>query len=74
MTISNELIKQKFERIYAPYVPRSIYTVVKVWKRSTCPSVHEWVKKWNTIRSGKKEGSLTFATASMDLEIIMLSE
>ena len=55
-----------------------LFTVAKIWKEPKCPSVDEWIKKavthlYNGILLGhKKEGILTWATAWVDLESVML--
>ena len=56
------------------------FTIVKCWKQPMCPSVNEGIKKlWDIytieycIAERKKELQL-FATAWMDLEVIMLSK
>ena len=56
-----------------------LFTIVKILKQP-CPSVHEWIKPlWDIYRmeyySARKEKEIIpFATASMELENIMLSE
>ena len=58
----------------------ALFTIVKKWKQPKCPSINEWIKKWwfvYTIQyysDIKKNGILPFATAWMDVEIIMLSK
>ena len=56
------------------------FTIAKCWKQPKCPSVNEWIKKlWYIymmeyyIPERKKE-LLSFATAWMKLESVMLSE
>ena len=64
-------------------IPMSIAarsTVAKVWKEPKCPSTDEWIKKMWSIYTMeyysaiKMNGILPFATMSMELEGIMLSE
>ena len=43
----------------------ALFTVAKVWKQPTCPSVDEWVKKHNGILYSSKKEILTFCD-SMD--------
>ena len=57
-----------------------LFIIVKNWKQPKCLSIDEWIKKLWYIYTveyymaiNKKE-VLHFATAWMDLEIIMLSE
>ena len=63
-----------------PYVHSSTIYNRKVWKQPKCPLIDEWIKKlwyiftmeyYTTI---EKKEILPFATAWMDLEVIMLSE
>ena len=49
------------------------FTIAKCWKQPKCPSVSEWIKKLWYYTAEKKE-LLSFATAWMELESIMLSE
>ena len=55
-----------------------LFTITKIWKQLTCPSVQEWIKLGhlhNGILAGhKKKRILFFVTAWMDLENIMLSD
>ena len=52
----------------------------KCWKQPKCPSANEWIKKpWyiysvEFYAAKRKKELLSFATAWMDLESIMLSE
>ena len=54
--------------------------IAKAWKQPNCPSADEWTKKlWYILHNGillsyKKEENVTFGTAWMKLESIMLSE
>ena len=56
------------------------FTIAKFWKRLKCPSVNEWIKKlWyiytmECYAAERKKELIPFATAWMELEIIMLSE
>ena len=56
------------------------FTIAKCWKQPKCPSVNEWIKKlWYTYMmefyaAERKKELLSFATAWMKLESIMLSE
>ena len=56
-----------------------LFTIAKCWRQPKCPSVNEWLKKlWYNYTmeyysaEGKKD--LSFSTAWMQLENIMLSE
>ena len=56
------------------------FTITKCWKQPKCLSVNEWIKKlWYIYTmeyyvAERKKELLTFATAWMELESIMLSE
>ena len=56
------------------------FTIAKYWKQPKCPSANEWIKIWWYIytmeyyEAERKEELLSFTTAWMDLESIMLSE
>ena len=56
------------------------FTIAKCWKQPKCPSVNEWIKKLWYIHTmeydtaERKKELLSFATAWMELESIMLSE
>ena len=56
------------------------FTIAKYWKPPKCPSANEWIQKlWYiyTIEfyaAERKKELITFATTSMELESIMLSE
>ena len=56
------------------------FTVAKYWKQPKCPSANEWIKKPRYIytmefyTAERKKEFITFATAWMELESIMLSE
>ena len=63
-----------------PMFAAALFTIAKFWKQPKCPSVNEWVKtlwyiytmEYYTAES-KKE-LLTFVTAWMEVESIMLRE
>ena len=56
------------------------FTITKCWKQPKCPSVNEWIKKlWylymmKYYTAERKKELLSFVTAWMELESIMLSE
>ena len=56
------------------------FTIAKCWKQPRCPSVNEWIKKlWyiytmEYYAAERKKELLSFATAWMELESIMLSK
>ena len=58
----------------------ALFTIAKIWKQPECPSVDEWIKKlWyiytmKYYTAVKKKEFLPFATAWMEVEIIILSE
>ena len=58
----------------------TLFTIVKTWKQSKCPSTDEWIKKmwyiytmeyYSTI---KKDKIMPFTATWMQLEILILSE
>ena len=56
----------------------ALFTIVKTWKLSKCPS-DEWVKIWyiytvEFLSAIEKNDMMPFAATSVDLEIIILSE
>ena len=56
------------------------FTIAKCWKQPKCPSGNEWIKKqrynytMEFYAAERKKELIPFATAWMELEIIMLSE
>ena len=56
------------------------FTIAKFWKWLKCPSVNEWIKKlWyiytmEYYAAGRKKELLSFRTAWISLDSIMLSE
>ena len=56
------------------------FTIAKYWKQPKCPSANDWIKKlWyiytmEFYAAERKEELITFATAWMELESIVLSE
>ena len=56
------------------------FIIAKCWKQPNCPSINEWIKKlWyiytmEFYTAERKNELLPFATAWMELEIIMLNE
>ena len=63
-----------------PMFIAALLTIARIWKQPKCPSVDEWIKKMRYISTMeyymvmKKKELLPFATAWMDVEIMMLSE
>ena len=56
-----------------------LFIIAKIWKQPKCPSVDEWIKQLWYIYTMKyylaiKKKILSFATAWIDMENIMLSE
>ena len=57
-----------------------LFTISKCWKQPKCPSVNEWIKKlWDIYTmeyytAERKKELLSFTTAWVELENIMLSE
>ena len=57
----------------------ALFTAVKIWKQSKCPSVYRWIKKCglciqNGILLSHKNEIMPFATAWVDLEDVILTE
>ena len=58
----------------------ALFTITKIWKQPKYPSIDEWIKQlWDIYTmefylAVKKEKILPFATVSVDLENILLSE
>ena len=56
------------------------FIIAKYWKQPRCLSVNEWIKKWWYIytmeyyTAERKKELITFKTAWLELESIMLSE
>ena len=55
------------------------FTMTKCWKQPKCPSINEWIKKvWYIYimqyYTAERKELLSFATAWMELESIMLSD
>ena len=56
------------------------FTIAKCWNQPKCPSVNEWIKKLWCIytmeyyAAERKKEILSFATACMEPDTIMLSE
>ena len=56
------------------------FTIAKCWKQPKCPSVNEWIKKlWYIYTmeyyvAERKQEFLSFVTAWMEMQSIMLSE
>ena len=68
------------KNINTPMFITALFTITKIWKQPTCPSVDEWMKQlWDTYTMEyysaiKRRRFLPFATVWMNLENIMLSE
>ena len=69
-----------WKSISTPMFIAALFTITKIWKQPKCPSVDEWIKQlWDIYTmevylAVKKEKILPFATVSVDLENILLSE
>ena len=68
------------KNISTPIFIVALVTTAKIWKQPKCPSVDEWIKQlWDIYTVAhylpvKKKKCLSFVTAWMDLENIMLNE
>ena len=66
------------KNVRTPIFFAALFTITKIWKQLTCPSVQEWIKLGhlhNGILAGhKKKRILFFVTAWMDMDNIILSE
>ena len=68
------------ENLCVPMFIAAQFTIAKCSKQPKCPSVNEWIKKlWyiytmEFYEAERKKGLLSFVTAWMELESIMLSE
>ena len=68
------------KNINTPTFIAALFTITKIWKQPSCPSVDECIKQlWNIYTVEyylgiKKKKIVPFAKAWMDLENIMLSE
>ena len=69
-----------WKNMFTPVFIAALFTITKMWTQPKCPSVDEWIKQLGDIYTMeyylavKKEENLTFATAWMDPESIILSE
>ena len=58
----------------------ALFTIAKTWKKSKCPSTHEWIKKIRHIYTMecysaiKKNEIMPFAAMRMQLEMIILKK
>ena len=58
----------------------ALFSIVKTWRPSKCPSAEKWIKKMWYIHTMehysaiKRKERMAFVATWMDLEIIMLSE
>ena len=68
------------KNLCTPMFIAALFTIAKCWKQPKYPSVNEWIKKlWyiytkEYYAAERKKEPLSFATAWMKLESIMLSE
>ena len=69
------------KNLCTPIFIAALFTIAKCWKQPKCPSVNAWIKKpWYIYTmeyytaERKKEEFLSFVTAWIELETIMLSE
>ena len=58
----------------------ALFTIAKTWKKSKCPSTHEWIKKIQHIYTMecysaiKKNEIMPFAAMRMQLDMIILKK
>ena len=68
------------KKLCTPTFIAAQFTIAKYWKQPKCPSANEWIKKlWyiytkEYYTAERKKDLLSFTTAWMELERIMLSE
>ena len=63
------------KNLCTPMFIATLFTIAQCWKQPKCPSVNEWIKKlWYIYYAAeRKKELLTFVTAWIELESIMLS-
>ena len=67
----------KWKDTCIPIFIAALFTIVKIWKQSKCPSTDDWLKDVDYMQlniSHKSNKILPFAATWLDLESIMLSE
>ena len=68
------------KNISIPMFIAELFTVAKIWKQPTCPSIDEWIKElWHIYSMEyysaiKKKKFLPFVAVWMDLENITVNE
>ena len=68
------------KNLYTPIFIAAPFIITKYWKYPKCPSANEWIQKlWyiytmEFYAAERRKEFITFATAWMELESIMLSE
>ena len=65
------------KNLCTPIFRAAQFTIAKWWKQPKCPLVNEWIKNCGTMEyytAERKKELLSFTTAWMELENIMLSE
>ena len=68
------------KKLCTPMFIEAQFTIVKCWKQPKCPSANEWIKElWyiytmEFYAAERKKELLSFPTAWMEVESIMLSE
>ena len=68
------------KNLCTPMFLAALFVITRCWKQPKCPSVNEWIKKlWYIYTmvyytAERKKELLSFATAWMELESIMLSK
>ena len=59
------------------FIAALLFTIARIWKQPKCPSVDEWIKKMQSIRTRKitysslgRKGIMIYATTRMNRENI----
>ena len=71
-----EMMSLSQRDICIPMLIPALFIMSKTWKQANCPSMDEWIRTHDRVLliHKKKSEILPFATMSLDLKGIMLSE